>query len=83
MVYIESEFDNLKVEEKSMVLDICYLFYNCKCLQGILKERTLQIWTNSKDKIFKKDIEYIFNTLMNQSLIKVDKERIIRIHDQL
>ncbi|XP_024391955.1 disease resistance protein Roq1 [Physcomitrium patens] len=36
-------FDNLKVEEKSMFLDICCFFCNDVCPQGMLKERALRM----------------------------------------
>ncbi|XP_073395651.1 uncharacterized protein [Physcomitrium patens] len=75
-------FDNLKVEEKNMFLDICCFFCNDVCSQGMLKERAIRVWTRNKEMIYEEDIEYILNTLMHQSLVKVYKYGIIRMHDQ-
>uniref|UniRef100_A0A7I4F4R3 Protein kinase domain-containing protein n=1 Tax=Physcomitrium patens TaxID=3218 RepID=A0A7I4F4R3_PHYPA len=76
-------FDNLKVKEKNMFLDICCFFYKDICPQGMSKERALEIWTNSQKNIFEQDVEFMLDILINQSLVKVDKDGIIRIHDQL
>nr|PNR36555.1 hypothetical protein PHYPA_022406 [Physcomitrium patens] len=38
---------------------------------------------NSQKTIFKQDMEVILDILIYQSLVKIDKDRIIRIHDQL
>lgn len=48
-----------------------------------MKVRELQIWSNIKEKRMKEDVKHILNTLIKQSLIKVDKSGIIRIHNQL
>ncbi|XP_024393012.1 disease resistance protein L6 [Physcomitrium patens] len=76
-------FDNLRVEEKKMFLDICCFFNNDVFLEGMLKERALRIWSNIEEKRAKEDMEYTLNTLINQSLIKVHKYGVIRVHDQL
>nr|XP_024393635.1 TMV resistance protein N-like [Physcomitrium patens] len=76
-------FENLKVKEKNMFLDICCFFCSDMCPQGMSKERALRIWTNSQKNIFEQDVELMLDTLINQSLVKVDKDGIIRVHDQL
>uniref|UniRef100_A0A7I4ALL1 Protein kinase domain-containing protein n=1 Tax=Physcomitrium patens TaxID=3218 RepID=A0A7I4ALL1_PHYPA len=76
-------FDNLKVEEKKMFLDICCFFCNDVCPQGMSKERALRIWVNNQNNILEHEMEFTLNTLIYQSLIKLDKDGIIRVHDQL
>lgn len=43
----------------------------------------LKIWTISQKYIIEQDTKYILDTLIYQSLIKVEKDGIIRVHDQL
>ncbi|XP_073394101.1 uncharacterized protein [Physcomitrium patens] len=76
-------FDNLKVEEKKMFLDICCFFCNDVCPQGMSKGRALRIWINNQKNILEHEIEFTLNALIYQSLIKLDKDGIIRVHDQL
>ncbi|XP_073396919.1 uncharacterized protein [Physcomitrium patens] len=76
-------FDNLKDEEKKMFMDICCFFSSDVYPQGMSKGRALRMWANSQKNIFEQDMEVILNTLIYQSLVKIDKDKIIRIHDQL
>nr|PNR41024.1 hypothetical protein PHYPA_018427 [Physcomitrium patens] len=76
-------FDNLKVEEKKIFLDICCFFGSNVYQEGMLKERVLQIWANNQKNILKHDMESILNTLIYESLIKINNSKIIRVHDQL
>uniref|UniRef100_A0A7I4C3R7 Protein kinase domain-containing protein n=1 Tax=Physcomitrium patens TaxID=3218 RepID=A0A7I4C3R7_PHYPA len=64
-------FDNLKDRKKKMFLDICCFFCSDVSPQGMLKERTLQMWDNNQKRIFKQDIEVMLDTLIYQSLIKL------------
>lgn len=80
---LKLNFNNLRIEEKKIILDIYYFYSNDVFLQGILKERALEIWSNTKEKRTKENMKYTLNTLINQLLIKIDKNRIIKIYDQL
>ncbi|XP_024359019.1 disease resistance protein RRS1 isoform X1 [Physcomitrium patens] len=73
-------FDNLRVEEKKIFLEICCFFSNDVYLQGMLKERALPIWFNIEEKRME-DVEYSLNRLVNQSSIKIDKDGIIKVHN--
>ncbi|XP_073396597.1 uncharacterized protein [Physcomitrium patens] len=80
---LKVSFDNLKDEEKKIFLDICCFFSSDVYPQGMSKERALRMWANSQKEIFEQDMEVMLDTLIYQSLVKVDKDKIIRIHDQL
>lgn len=80
---LKISFDNLKVEEMNKFLDTCYFFCNDVYLDCMLKEKTLKIWTNNKKKILEEEVEFIFDILINKSLVKIDNDRIMRAHVQL
>lgn len=49
----------------------------------MLKERALQIWTNNEDNILEEVVEIALDTLIYQSLVRIDKGWNITMHDQL
>jgi dephospho-CoA kinase len=72
-------FDELKDEEKNMFLDIACFFCRDVCLDGISKGRALRVWNEGGIPPL-----HTFNILVDQSLVKVDKENeLLEMHDQL
>nr|PNR34768.1 hypothetical protein PHYPA_022666 [Physcomitrium patens] len=76
-------FDQLKVKEKDIFLDICCFFTSDVYPHGMSKERALRIWTNNEKLGLEQDVEDTLDTLINHSLVKIDENRIIRMHDHL
>ncbi|XP_073391538.1 disease resistance protein L6-like [Physcomitrium patens] len=76
-------FDYLKVEEKNIFLDICCFFTSDVYPHGMSKERALRIWTNNEGLDLKQDVKDTLDTLISHSLVKIDEDGIIRMHDHL
>lgn len=49
----------------------------------MLKERTLQIWITNKDNILEEVVGNTLDKVIHQSLVRIDKGRNIRMHNQL
>lgn len=80
---LRRSFDDLEVEERDIFLDICYFFGNDVCPKGMSKERALRLWVDRKKNKMEKDMKVVLYTLINQSLVEIDENRMIRVHDQL
>uniref|UniRef100_A0A7I4FD15 Protein kinase domain-containing protein n=1 Tax=Physcomitrium patens TaxID=3218 RepID=A0A7I4FD15_PHYPA len=76
-------FDVMKVEEKNIFLDICCFFCNNVKWGGTMKETIIQIWTNKKSGVEEQDVSNVLDMLVHQSMIKVEKNGVIKVHDQL
>nr|PNR52465.1 hypothetical protein PHYPA_008839 [Physcomitrium patens] len=80
---LKISFDAMKVEEKNMFLDICCFFCNNVKWGCTMKETIIQIWTNRKSGDEEQDASIILDMLVHQSMIKIEKDGVIKVHDQL
>jgi hypothetical protein len=71
-------FDGLGKEEKNMFLDIACFFCKDVWPEGMSKDRALHVWTNNEIPPIES-----FNLLEERSLVHLDKNGHIEMHDQL
>jgi energy-coupling factor transporter ATP-binding protein EcfA2 len=75
---LKISFDGLRMDERTMFLDIACFFCKDVWPGGILRSRALHVWTSNDTPPIKS-----FNTLIERSLVNVAKNGCIEMHDQL
>uniref|UniRef100_A0A7I4BZK1 Protein kinase domain-containing protein n=2 Tax=Physcomitrium patens TaxID=3218 RepID=A0A7I4BZK1_PHYPA len=75
--------DEIDIEEKNMFLDICFFFCNNVKWDGRMIETIIQIWTNKKSRVEEQDASNVLDMLVHQSMIKIEKDGLMKVHDQL
>jgi hypothetical protein len=75
---LKISFDGLRMDERTMFLDIACFFCKDVWPGGISRSRALHVWTSNDTPPIKS-----FNTLMERSLVNVAKNGCIEMHDQL